>query len=519
MKQIILAGAISVLAFTANAQNTYNGFTIFATGENPPLDNFNPGTSSALQLLNDGTGGDTVASDNIWSRNVTITSSPAATLNQRFLWKIGSGAPSAQWAFSYPGGFDNSWSRYLPGTMKFLFDTATRNDGYVPDPGVNAFVGLLYTSPSPVAPGNTVRVVGNFISELGGNDWTTTDPTGNMNDSGTAGDTASGDGIFTLSFTGVAAGSYEFKILVNPSNTVANDYARQVSNIGYATGGGNLSANIFATSDQIKVLFDSSTGRTKVTNSNPLANPGPPFFATSSAWNVNLNATTQMYDNGTNGDAISGDGIHSRLVTTTAGGAGFTVNVKQGVGPQYPGTGGYPIDIATTGQTVLVHFDTNVRSDGYSPDTRYVWTDPNSRHVAVPNVVGAVQDELGGAEWDPTSTNFTLVDTGASGDLAAGDKLFGLNFTAFLPITAQNWKGCVLGGYEYQFGCPGAGYTRGGSNPEIPFTSNAGTVNFQIDAITGRIAAFANAVTPTAPFRASFLNNLPGAGVNDWSMY
>jgi hypothetical protein len=174
----------------------------------------------------------------------------------------------------------------------------------------------------------------------------------------------------------------------------------------------------------------------------------------------------------------------------------------------------------TTGQLVLIHFDSNTRSDGYSPNTRYVWSDPASRHVAVPNVVGAVQDELGGTEWDPDNVNFTLADGGTAGDFTANDKLFGKNFTAFAPITSQNWKGVVAGSsYLYQFGCPGAGYTKGGSNPEIPLTSNTGTVNFQVDAITGRIAAFPAATTPTTPFRATFINNAAGANVSDWVMY
>lgn len=506
-----MAAVIAFSAVSAQAQNQYNGVDIYATGENPPLDGFSPGGTPALQLRDDGTNGDAASGDGVYSVDYSITSNSQVALYQRFQWKVASAGFSP---VSYPFGVDNSYSRFIPGNMKFIFDTVPKNDGFVPDPNGGTILGVLYTVPSPVVPGDTVRATGSFGSELGGNDWDNTDNTTLMNDSGTGGDETAGDGIYTLSFTGIPADSYDFKITFNGS------WDLQVSAIGFATGGSNLNLNVAAPTDNIAILFDSATGRVKVTNDNPLVNPGPPFFGTSAAWSNQLGEATQLYDDGTNGDVTSGDGIHSRVFTTVAAGD-FTAQVKQGQGPSYPSTGGYPMDIATTGQLVLLQFDTNTLADGYSPSTRYMWTDPASRHVpSAVQAVGSFQDEFGGADWDANDPNFNLSDAGIDGDLVAADMLYGKNFVAFAGASGAQFKAVIPPGFEFQFGGAGDGYTRNGNNPTITFTAAGGqTVNFQVDAITGRIAAFVNTAA-TPPDRPDSINAVPGASsVNDWVLY
>lgn len=505
----LLAAGLVMVPAAGTAQNEYTGVNIYVTGDSniDPPSGFSPGDASN-QLLNDGTGGDAIASDGIWTRDVTATA-PSGHFLSRTQWKVASTGFSP---VSIPGGFANSYTRISTtgSVTRFFFDTVTRNDGYIPDPGVSGTVpGLLYTSPSPTYSTDTVRATGSFLSELGGSDWDANDNNGLMVDDGTGGDDINGDGIYTKSMTGLPPDTYAFKITFNGS------FDLQISENGYSTDGNNLTFASFSASDNIRILFDSNYGRVKVENDNPLANPGPPFFATSDAWGTTLDASTQLYDDGTNGDVTSGDGIHSRdFVVLVAG--DHAVKARQGVGPAYPGTGdGYPMDGLTTGQAVKVQFDTNTPGDGYSPSTRYVWTDPASRRV--PPRVQAVGDfmvDLGGlSDWNANDPFFELVDDGTSGDLTAADGVFAKNFGPTV-LNNKNYKGVGSPNFDFQFGGAGDGYTKFGNNPNVLFSVLAGDVIFQIDAVTGRVG-----VGATGPTRPPSLNDAPASSVTDWSVY
>lgn len=499
------AGALAVLSgASVGAQNAFNGADIYIAGENPPLDNWNPGGTAALQLRNDGTNGDAAAGDNLWSLDYTLSGAPTGA--PRFQFK----AAHSGWGFSLPQ--NNAWGRFVDGSVKFVLDSTQRNDGFVPDVDGSVVKGIVYTVPSPVISGDTVRATGDFLSELGGGDWNNADNAGLMNDSGTSGDLTASDGVYTLVVTGIPAGSYQFKVTVNAS------WDLQVNTNGFAVDGGNFSFSTFATSDNIKIEFDSAKGRVRVSNDNPLANPGPPFFATSAAWDETLTATTQLHDDGTNGDITSGDGIHSRTFTTAASGQ-FAVQVRQYVGPNYPDSGGYPIDVATTGQLVLVQFDTNTYSDGYSPSTRYVWTDPQSRYVpSYVQPVGDFMSEFGGSDWNNNDSLFQMVDSGAEGDVVAGDRIYAKTLVAFTGVTNANWKGLgAQGSWQYQFGGPGEGFTVNGNNDHAQFTAAGGSsVTFQIDTATGRIGI--GSALPVLPAT----RNEPAvrsASASDWQLF
>jgi hypothetical protein len=126
-------------------------------------------------------------------------------------------------------------------------------------------------------------------------------------------------------------GSYEFKVVLNESFSPA-----AFGLVGFAGGGGNLSFAVIASTDNLTFTLDANTGRVKVTNDNPLASAGPPFFAQSTAWSTAYDSSTQLYDDGTNGDATNGDNIYSRTFTVAAAGA-HTVRVRQGHRPSVPG--------------------------------------------------------------------------------------------------------------------------------------------------------------------------------------
>lgn len=517
---LLLAGAVALAASNAQAQNTFNGVDIYVTGDGPAIEpaGFSPGDPSN-QLLDDGTGGDATASDGIYSRTITAGGGDGAARQQ---WKVASTGFSP---VSYPFGLDNGWTVTTnAASMDFFFDTNTKGDGFVPDPDGSTILGILYTVPSPVLPADTVAVVGGFNGQLGGTDWDAADLTLTMVDDGTGGDTTGGDGIYTYSFTDVTAGNYGYKILMNGATEGFN---KQVSVLGFATGGGNLAVNIFDTADNVRILFDSATGRAKAESDNILANPGPPFFASSDAWATGLVAETQLFDDGTNGDVTASDGIYSREFLTAITSGDQTVQILQGVGASFPGTGGYPFVTTSFVQFVLVQFDTNDPGDGFSPADNYVWVDPAARRIPTwVQAVGTFQVDFGGIDWNNDDADARLFDDGAGVDAAAGDNIF--TGTPSIPAASGGsrvWKGLgEQASWDYQFGGAGDGATVFGNNPDVAITITGGDqTNFVVDVTTGRVGSNDGSSAAPAPTRPPSIDEpasiVDFLGVTDWSMY
>ena len=503
---------LTALAASAMGVANYQGAPIYATGQNPPLDGYSPGSTASLQLKDDGLNGDVAADDLIWSRDVSIAN--GGTIRE---WKMAGLLFSPE----FPQGGNVAY-KTTTGTQKFIFDARQRNDGYLPDGngavgGTNR--GVAYTVPAAAGGSDVLRATGSFGAAIGGTDWNASDTTATvMSDSATKGDAVAGDGIYTLQFTGVPVATYNFKVTVNGSFGLAI-----AAGGGWNTSGGNISFTTFATADVITILADAKTGRYKIVNSNPLANPGPPFYAVSSLWSSAKDNTTVLSDSGVNGDATAGDGIYSRRFTANATGTTAGLQVQQGQGPSYPGSGDYPFS-CTSGQFVLVQFDTNTNADGFVPASRSVWVDPLARR-ALPGtrVVGNAPTDLGGSDWADGDTNFDLGDAGTAGDVTSGDKVFAKSFANPLPLTAKVWKGLSsAGGYNLQFGGASDGFTQGGNNDTsaigpVPVGFN---VIFVIDSVTGRIrGGAAGSFTAVTTRPASFNRAAIQSNVNEWSLY
>jgi hypothetical protein len=520
MRRLAALGLAVALTFTLagslQAQNTYQGLNLYVTGPSPEFDNWTPGTP-AFQLRDDGTNGDVTLGDKIFSLDYTpstVTASPGA-LTQ---WKAASAAPNA-WSIQVPGG--NCGASLTTGVVtKLLIDTNPKNDGFKPDPDGATVFGFAYTQPSPVASVTTyVVVAGDFLSQVGGVNWAPDNLAGQLFDDGSNGDVTAGDKIYTRTFTGISAGGYNFKVTFNGSWGFP-----AVSTEGFFSPGGNIPMTVLATSDVITIRLNANTGRYSIQNSNPDAQPGPPFYAVSSNWSTALDAGTQLYDDATHGDVTLGDGIYSRVFvvsTPTVSGAPGTVQVKQKVGPQYPDSGGYPFNQITTGGAVLVQFDTNTRSDGYEPGTRIVWTDPATRVVpGYLQAVGDFQIGMGAAnDWDNNNTLFRLYDDATHGDATSGDGIFTGDFGAVPAgpgLAYKQVKGISpQGSWEFQLGGPGEGYTRNGSNTALRFTVASGAnLTVKVDAITGRIA-----VGTGNPIRPPSLNASSTTSASDWALY
>jgi hypothetical protein len=532
VSQRLAAFAVAMAATAAFAQPFY------IRGDNPPLDGFGPCT---IEIYDDATNGDDVAGDGVWKRDFIVTTISSQPAN-RFNWKVA----ECDWSPEFPAAFDNVMgvADTPSATIKFVLDTNVKNDGFLPDVGVAGQTGILYTVPSPIFPSDTMRVTGDFQSELGGSDWDASAAFTVLLDDGVAPDATAGDNIYTVAFTGLPAGTYQFLVTVNGA------YDKMIKTRGFSAGsGGNITFDVLAATDTIKIEVNRLTGRYKISNDNPLANPGPPFYALSTAWSTVKGPATQMYDDGTNGDVTAGDGIHSRSIVVTDGVAPSdpvttrALKIGQGLGPEYPGSGnvaaeeGYPF-AATTGTTILVQFDTNTYSDGYLPNTRFCWVNPGARvqfdttvYTGNPSnapagaqFVQAVGNlaTLGGLTevWADNSAAFQLLDNGLSNDGPAGDGVFGGSFANPLGVNGENYKiiaGPVGNRYLFQMGGAGEGVNKGGNpaNQALPNIPPPTNVVWVVDTVLGRTA-----VNPAGqPTRPATINAGAGAGVGDWSIY
>lgn len=499
MKMALLKLGLTVgtLAVVAMAQGQVPA-AVYLTGPTPELDGWGPGATASLQMKDDGTGGDAVAGDGIY----TLAYTPTASTGGIIQWKCA--APG--WGWSVPG--DNSICKLTTGTVtKFCVDTNTKGDGWVPDPDGAGTKGFAYTIPALYGASDVIRVTGGFDG------WNNTDAAAVMHDDGLNGDQTAGDGIYTLALPSMTPGTQEFKITVNGS------WSNTISKTGYCSNdGGNSAFNVLASTDNVKIMFNAATGRVKVSNDNPSLNPGPPFFATSDAWGTALDNTTKLYDDGTMGDKTAGDKIYSRQFTVyNAPALEQSLQIKQFVGPTYPATGNYPIQV-TTGTQCLVQFDTNTYSDGCAPSTRFVWTDPATRRtVSYVQAVGDFMVDLGNSDnWISGAPAFQLFDAGANGDVTSGDGIYAKTFTA-PALTGKQFKavGSEGGSWKYQFGGPGEGATVNGNNTSMIFSTAGGALTFQVDTVTGRVGV--GAAKPTRP---STINAVPAvSAVSDWSLF
>jgi hypothetical protein len=502
--------------------NKYNGAAIYVVGEGSALYGYasaDIGKDPMLQLHDDGTNGDAVASDGIYSITFTpLTGTGAAKLN----WKVA----SANYDISIPSGTNNSvWRPQAGVATTFYLDTTTKADSFIPNPGLDGAVALLYTSPSFVKASDTIRASGDFNSELGsGADYSTTATNIIMHDDGLNGDATASDGIYALRFTGIPVGNYSFKVTANGAFTIQVGNSGYDSDNAYNANGGGISFPVLATTDTVTLNFAIATGRYRIQSTNPLASAGPPWYALSPSWGTTPSAANQMYDDGTHGDITSSDGVYTRQMRVANVATTHALRIAQNIGAWYPLTtdfsngGGYPFQTTTANQQVLVQFDTNVRNDGFSPKTRYAWTDPASRRTPTyVQVVGTIQTALGGnSDWNSADTNFEAKDLGTNGDVTAGDLIYALSVTGGPATTGKVYKAIGgTNGFTYQFGGEGDGATYKGNNPSLSGDTPASPI-FQIDAVTGRVGLGAS--KPVRPATINATTTAPNAA-RGWALY
>ena len=177
-----------------------------------------------------------------------------------------------------------------------------------------------------------------------------------------------------------------------------------------------------------------------------------------------------LNDDGTNGDAVAGDGIFSGFVTADVGPGIESFRVAESDGtPAYPSSD-VPLALTESAQDVFFRFDTNGHEDDWLPSENTVWSD-------------AVR---AGTSWSVFGTPGEL----GSGDPSAGPGAF---LRGDIWMTAVRFSGPVSGSYKWTADSVGdvlqVGADGYGLNPvPVPFSvTSAGWVLFEYDRATGRV--------------------------------
>ena len=152
---------------------------------------FNGWNNGGNALYDDGTNGDLVAGDGIFSADITIAT-PG-----RYEWKV---TAWQSWATTFPPS--NSWliTTTANQVVKITFNTNTISDNYMPT------VNIVNSNDNP----GPIVAVGDWQG------WNNAGPQV-MHDDGLEGDSVAGDGIFTYHAVIASAGTYQYKPVIQGS--------------------------------------------------------------------------------------------------------------------------------------------------------------------------------------------------------------------------------------------------------------------------------------------------------------
>jgi len=225
MKKIYTVFIFLFFAMVANAQ-VWN-----AAGA------FNGWNNAGNQLYDDGTNGDLVASDGIFSADITIAT-PG-----RYEWKV---TAWADWGTTFPSS--NSWliTTTPNQVVKITFNTNTYADGWSPT------VNIINANDMPADP---IVAVGQLQSPT---QWTN-NGTEVMLDDGLNGDSLAGDGIYCWRKVIATPGTYQWKVVVSGSwDSWGLD--------GRSINGANATITTVNPNDTVYLYFNKMTGRIRATN-------------------------------------------------------------------------------------------------------------------------------------------------------------------------------------------------------------------------------------------------------------
>jgi hypothetical protein len=182
-----------------------------------------------------------------------------------------------------------------------------------------------------------------------------------------------------------------------------------------------------------------------------------------------------MYDDGTHGDLVAGDGVHTALVTISSMGRYEFKVALEDWSASFPTSGNSWLDAQTDGEIVTFTFDTNIYADGWLPETNVIGVSTES------GAWTAVGDWQG---WDNANPATALTHM--------GDGVYELTTAITSPGTYQ-YKAVKTGTWD-AIGADG----RSVNAATATFaTIQAGqNVTFQLDANAGRVHVMVEEIPP-----------------------
>lgn len=389
--------------------------------------------NTANPMFDDGTNGDLIAEDGIYSLALSV---PTAGFSG---WKV---VECGNWDNAFPGA--DSWliTNNLDQLVTFTFDTN--------DYSLNAGMVLMPASNIVNAIGDDLPTSFTAVGDFQG--WNNTDLTTLM--------TNMGNGFYRLVYTIPSAGSYIGKaVLTNTWNGFGAD--------GRSSDAANISFTTTEPNQDVVFLLDSFSGRLLI---EPASSGTGPWCVASSldTWATH----NPLYDDGTNGDLLGGDGVFTTdIIIPTAG--RYEFKVTNGTWTEsYPADNSW-LNTTEDNQVVKVTFDTNDHSADAGlamvPTTNIIhaWDSSNSF-----TVVGDFQG------WDDADPNTALGMEGRG--------LYALNYPV-ATAGAQNFKIVSTGTWD-AIGLD----NRSVNATNIPFMTytDEDVVWFYLDYRTGRVGAF-----------------------------
>lgn len=259
-------------------------------------------------LYDDGTHGDLLAGDGVFTLDYAIAKAAGY-----YEWKVFS---CGTWD-GYPGEGNNKWlyTTANPETVKFTLDTNLVSDGYKPSNY------LTNVSDSASALSNTWTAVGDWQGWANGNAATLMQ--------------VIAPGLYAVTYTIPAAGAYLYKV------TETGSWAHQFGPDGRSIDSGNFNFDNHHAQSSGRLLcrYRAQPCIAAV----PASTPGTAnwcvagSFQPGGGWD---NASTPLYDDGTRGDLVAGDGTYSLdyAIAKTAGYYEWKI-FSRGTGNGYPGEG------------------------------------------------------------------------------------------------------------------------------------------------------------------------------------
>lgn len=457
IRALILAFLLTISLPTTDTAQAAPIATWCVTGEfqNPVWDN------NSIALFDDGTNGDLVNGDGIFSRDVTITNPSGNGAGTDFYeWKV---VACENWGTSYPFGSNSFFRANIGDTVKFTLDTNSYGAGNYPQQNIHNVTG-------DIVPPTGFTAVGDWQG------WNNSNPATALTDMG--------GGVYELLTTIPAAGSYLGKVSITGS---APNWHGYDANGRHFNTPDNITFTTTLPNQNVLFRLDLNTGRLQITPQSP-----PNYLCAAGAWQNPQwnNAADPMYDDGTHGDLTANDGIYSLDATiSNPSGSGegndfyeWKVFTCGNWDPSYP-PGNNSFFRANIGDTVTFTLDTNSYADGAYPaqNIHNVTGDivPAVGFTAVgdwqgwnnSNPVTALTD-MGGGIWEYTAT---VADT--------GPHLGKVSITGSAP----NWHGYDANGRHFN------------TPDNINFSTSVADeqVLFQLDLNTGRLLV--ETQSPPAP--------------------